>query len=169
MTDPLLALWQRTLDTIEKHGWAVQHVFSGQDSAIYPSISYSIGLSAKRFPELLTFGLPPEVAQTLINTIARQMRDGVLHVKDRLILNEVANMPLCLKSVDLIVAGEYALGARRLARENGYSLSFLQVVFPDANGIFPWHPDCDPAMARIQHLNALLPSTSVPVDPKKLH
>lgn len=169
MTDPLSVYQQRILGMIKKHGFAVQTVFAGEDHSIEPFYAYTMGLSAKGLPELLVVGLPLAIAQNFLQTIAERMRAGVLRAEDGFIITDVASMPLYLKAVDLSTAGEFALGARQLASEHGYPLSFIQVVFPDAKGIFPWQAGCDPAMTKLQHLEALLPSGSIPIDPSKLH
>lgn len=169
MTDQQTDYWQRALDVIHKHGFAVQHVMAGQDPTIDPSLSYTVGLSSKGLPELITIGLYQEAAHEFLNTIANRMVDGVLKADDGTIVIEVANLPLCLKSVDLATAGEYAFGSCRFAGEHGYPLSFLQVVFPDAKGIFSWQAGCDPAMAEMQHLQKMLPDSSAPIDRSKLH
>lgn len=69
----------RTEGLIAEHGWAVQAVLPlAADPEPASPFSYTVGLSSPRFghPEFVVFGLPPEVAHTVLNDLGGRVRDG---------------------------------------------------------------------------------------------
>jgi Domain of unknown function (DUF4262) len=81
---PRLAMWRTrelkpsfvsTLDTIEKSGWQAMLVSSETQSR---SFAYTIGIfDVFGFPELITVGLPLEVAHTALDYALDLMKEGV--------------------------------------------------------------------------------------------
>ena len=57
---------------IAAHGWTVVGVF-GTAEEPGPSFAYTVGLSAKELPELAIYGLPAQVAHSVLNELARRM------------------------------------------------------------------------------------------------
>lgn len=136
---------------IAEHGWAVQGVFGSADS---PSFSYTVGLTAKGLPEVIVFGLAPEDGAVFLNLLARRFTtDGVPALDTN--LDEVAEgLPAQLVAAPRSETDKYMFATG--ARYPGYTA--LQLVWPDANAIFPWQDGFDPGLVRYQpilrqHLN----------------
>lgn len=68
---------RRQTEIIERIGWAVMHVLPnrGAASTVAP-YSYAVGLTARIAPEFVITGLLPEVAQQLLNDMARSVFHG---------------------------------------------------------------------------------------------
>lgn len=61
---------------IAGHGWAVQGVLpdaDDPDAAFKPSLFYTVGLTEKQLPELVTLGLNAGYAHTMLNMIAQEV------------------------------------------------------------------------------------------------
>ena len=71
--DDFLRRQEQIIDTI---GWAVTHVLpTDDDPDTTAPFAYTVGLTAHDYPELITAGLPPEVAHSLLNDLARRVYD----------------------------------------------------------------------------------------------
>ena len=116
---------ERIVDT---HGWAIRHVLG--DGAAAP-FSYTVGLTARGWDELVITGLPAEVADVFIrNAVDEQESSGAFQPGDR--------------TDALTESGEVAFirvdDRRRLTAAERMLGDFeaLQLVWPDSNGSFPW-------------------------------
>jgi hypothetical protein len=116
---------------IARVGWMVQLV-GASDHA--PSFAYTIGLTDRHLPELITFSLPFEVAGFALNTLAQRMSDGeVLPGHTR--LQDVLAADVQLVQAERAMADQFMFQA--LYRNPNYRA--LQVVWPDPqSGAFPW-------------------------------
>ena len=66
---------RRRLALIDRHGWAVMHIFD-PDELVLP-FSFSVGLShGFAHPEVIVVGLDREVSHVLVNEIGNRVRDG---------------------------------------------------------------------------------------------
>ena len=135
-------------ETIRKHGWAATAVTDHD-----PPFMYSAGLlSTYDHPELIVFGLPqPEqlhgVLARMVDLLSAhgpfatgEVRDDVLMEPFRVLIREVH------PSQHVFFLG-YAMGHARVAAKD---LRALQVVLPDASGVLPTEPGCDPEWAATQ-------------------
>lgn len=126
---------------IQKHGFMVQGVF-GTDKAPEPPFAYTIGLHQKNRPEIIVFGLPPETAHQLLNTVARLLLDretALPKIREKLTLPGWG-VPAYLVSVPAVRAELYAYGAATRSQQQA---TYFQVVWPDKAGLFPWEPGAD--------------------------
>jgi hypothetical protein len=120
-------------DKIVRHGWAVQFVGAGEGQ---PHFHYTVGLTWKGLPEIITFGLPMEVGQTLLNDVGRMMverqvpmltgqpQGGILRGFD-------------VYFVSVLDTTEHLTVANRLCG-GVFPVRALQMVWPDPQGRFPW-------------------------------
>lgn len=149
MTESKKDLWGEFCAKIRAHGWAVQPVFGDEDQ---PSFAYTAGLCSKGLPEILTIGLPPRTAQTILNDCAFGLTEKSLIAEHYKPMLGLANLPLAFRPDD--EAGNLswlARGANRWASENAApECKFIQLVLPDKNGRFPWDPGCDRIFAKTQ-------------------
>lgn len=141
MADIFQDYWEKLLKIAEAHGWAVQTVLS---DGVKPGYSYTVGLSKRGLPEMLIVGLDQKFAQTILNNAVAKLVDGKITGRPGELVSELANLPLAPRFSSDGVIEEFALGARRYARETGSSMTLIQLVLPDRTGLFPWDARCDP-------------------------
>ncbi|PKM46855.1 MAG: hypothetical protein CVV05_00115 [Gammaproteobacteria bacterium HGW-Gammaproteobacteria-1] len=126
------AVQQKIEDNIREHGVAI--IFTQTEAAeTILNLAYTIGLADIGHPEVLVFALPAESAHMILNDIATRAREVALPMNER--LDDLANLPLILKPVAPSIAAEYIVQANARA---GRELPALQLVWPDARGLFPW-------------------------------
>lgn len=135
---------QAELDAIiARVGWAVQGVFAEDDE---PGFCYTVGLSAKDLPELITFGLSQQTGALFLNRIAQRMIDGETFALDTDI-NELAEGA----PTRLIAAARTATDNFMFATEARYpAYKALQMVWPDRHLHWPWEAAFDARMKPLQ-------------------
>jgi len=122
---------------IQKFGWFVQGVFPTAGSP-GQEFSYSVGLHDKGLPEVLVIGLPMQSAHVLVNDVANYLvaqKEKGWHVGETLLNHDNWPMPFYLLPAADDTGTMYATGAHR--RSSG-AAKYLQVVWPDTQGLFPW-------------------------------
>lgn len=136
---------KRVKDSVARHGWHVQHVLPGEDGS--PSLSYTVGLTAKGLPELAIVGFDPNLHHRLLNDVARLMTEQGRRFVDWSESREVIQgYPVVFRSVPS--PERVALFAVNLFPDA--NLFLLQIVLPDAAGLYPWDAGCDPQYVRLQ-------------------
>lgn len=133
----------QVMGIIEAHGWAVQGVFpTAEDPGA--TFTYTVGLTAKGLPELLVYGLNPQVATNLLNMAAQWMIDNERAFATGEPYTGFLAGDYVVRFIDA-TTGDLAV-ARRLYPE----VRCLQMVWPDRDGRFPWddgyaiRPDLQP-------------------------
>ena len=152
---------------IAAHGWTVIAVFPTPEDP-GPSFAYTVGLSGKGLPEVAIYGLPGQVAHSLLNEVARRMvESGVgLQTGDRIEGVLVDEVPLV--AVSMTDARDL-----NLVREcYGAVAAAVQVVWPDSDGVLPWEEGArisdaeqpvrgrPPAARPVYHANRLAVTTA---------
>jgi hypothetical protein len=128
---------------VRTHGWVVA---SSPADGARPDTTSTVGLTARGLAELVVLGLPDDVGGALLNELAARIVDGA-PTDDGVPLPDLldgAAAPVLL-TVDGAVAGVPACEVYDEVR-------LRQLVWPDADGRFPWHPgfahpDLQPLMA----------------------
>ena len=131
----------RCANIIAEYGWMVQFVGAGEDE---PHFAYSVGYTETLdSPEILIFALPPEASTYYINDIGEQIKDGLVLEAGGFVpmrsgrpgvAYQFAVIPILNSRADLTMANRF------FGNENE-ALPALQLVWPDANGRYPWHDD----------------------------
>ena len=135
--------------TVGEHGWAI----SGRHGdAVAPPWAYSVGMWLScQTPELVLCGLPVENGAAIINAIGARIADGADYSAGD-VLDDVCPAPLTLRPVD----ASWRLTNGLLAISNAFygmvRPPYLQVVWSDKNGRFPWEPGFQVAFDRMQPL-----------------
>lgn len=128
----------RVMASILTHGWGVLHVLG------MPPFSYTVGLSTTLgAPEVLVAGLPPDVAESLLNALgARIQRDGVPPLETDIVGLLEGNVPMRLRSRGRYTQSGHCHVAAELRVQQGLSQDFevLQLLFPDSEGRWPDEP-----------------------------
>lgn len=140
----LEAVLRKIQSDIETVGWSVIGVLPDDKRA---GFSYSVGLSQIGHPEIIVVGLPPDLARSLINGIRQ---DGVIVETGRKYDNIFKGLPAIFVEVTA-VNREECLRAASLINTGGI-FPALQLVWPDAKGVFPWEHGVDPSMVLAQQL-----------------
>jgi hypothetical protein len=137
-------------ENIALYGNTVQLIFdpSGEE----PPFAFTVGNCLKGFPELVMFGLPPNVLATFLMQASHMMREGELVIEDRGVTDDLAE--------------GYKTGIRRAIPETAYENTRLlreyceakkldypevfQLVIPDTQNRFPWEAGCEQRIRNAQ-------------------
>ncbi|MGJ7507463.1 DUF4262 domain-containing protein [Variovorax sp. GT1P44] len=127
---------------IAQEGWAMAGVGTRNAAATYV---YTVGLQKScAHPDLIMFGIAPERARSVLNTIAQRVKAGEPAHEGVMILGaaQVPLMPRVADSarVELLVPPQLARGR----------FHYVQIVWPDAKERFPWEPGFDKRRLRSQ-------------------
>ncbi|MCT2280958.1 DUF4262 domain-containing protein [Micromonospora chalcea] len=130
----LLRRQERIIDTI---GWAVTYVLPTDDGTVTTApFAYTVGLTAHDCPELITAGLPPEVAHSLLNDLARQVYNKAERFTHGQRLNDL------IAGYDAIIIDgpptDELLPGLAISRYGRDRIRLQQMVWPDQQGRFPW-------------------------------
>ncbi|MDX6342867.1 MAG: hypothetical protein QOH87_3005 [Trebonia sp.] len=135
--------------TVGEHGWAISGRH-GDEAA--PPWAYSVGMWLScQAPELVLCGLPVENGAAIINAIGARIADGADYSAGD-VLDDVCPAPLTLRPVE----SSWRVSNGLLAISNAFygmvRPPYLQVVWSDKNGRFPWEPGFQVAFDRMQPL-----------------
>ncbi|MBO0803980.1 MAG: DUF4262 domain-containing protein [Nocardiopsaceae bacterium] len=131
---------------VGEHGWAVPGT-SGGDGL--PPWAYSVGVWLTcQFAELIVCGAPVQNMTAIIDAIGARVADGE-EFGPRDVLTGICPARLALRPVDL---SWRTTGLFEISDEfYGFVRPpYLQVVWADADGRFPWQPGFHPAHADAQ-------------------
>lgn len=107
------------------------------------SMSFTVGLSRRGLPELMTFALPDHVAQALLNTSADRLSAGQLPTDVG--LAEIASpLDVVFKVAAIEKVRRVSLAIEALA--GVHAPEVLQMVWPDKSGLFPWDAGFDESL-----------------------
>lgn len=118
---------------IQRYGWALQYVQSAIDeSGIHPAYCYSVGLTAKEWPELVITGRVADQSAEVLGGLCSLMGDGPpLAAGDTF---TVGGLDVCLVEVrrpeQWLLRATDLYGRRRVRA--------LQAVWADCAGRLPW-------------------------------
>jgi hypothetical protein len=130
---------------IREHGWAVRHVGPGPEPG-RAAFSYTVGLTAMGHPEVVITGLPFDHAQTFLNNVGADVRDGK-RFEPGLVTEDLTSPGASV--VFLAVSDTTGLTA---AKQVYGRVQAVQMVWPDGAGRLPWvegynnRPDTQPLL-----------------------
>lgn len=134
-------------DRIDEFGWTAIGVFPTVSAPNGFPFTYTIGLTARKLPELVLFGMSNRQAHAIIASAIANL--DLSKVEEYVSYDEVGNLPVQFRNLPQSVVEEYLCqatsyyGDRKLVRAR-------QLVWPDTRGRFPWHIDCEPKYAQCQ-------------------
>jgi hypothetical protein len=144
----------RTVEQVQEHGWSVVMVPADEEG---PGFAYTVGLwHTHKVSELAMFGLDIRVMQALLNTLGRKAAAGAVLESDQEHRDVVEEFPVVLKESDLRWYREFFGNAIAFYRRPPFPV--LQVVWPDAEGRFPWQPGIDEHYRQSQPQSWLKPT-----------
>jgi hypothetical protein len=145
--------------TVGEHGWAI----SGRHGdEVAPPWAYSVGIWLTcQAPELVLCGLPVENAAAIINAIGARVADGADYGAGD-VLDDVCPAPLAFRQVDPAWRASGSLLSISNCFYGMVRPPYLQVVWPDKQGRFPWDQGYQPRPDRMQPLLWLPPDDNPP-------
>jgi hypothetical protein len=127
-------------EKIAKYGWMVQAVGAGEEE---PQFFYTVGLTRLGLPEVITFGLPMDVGQTLMNDVAIKMQADKLAGHPP-IENGTRRSDILqgfdVVFVEVLDTTKHLTVANTLCSNGLMPVRALQMIWPDPKGRFPWDP-----------------------------
>lgn len=123
-------------ENIDQHGWHAQGVGARPDR---PTYTYTVGLTAMGFEELVVVGLLPSQAHEVLTGGVRLLQDGVGLHAGRIVQGLLEGLPI--KTTDC--SNEHLNVARSVY---GVEVMAVQLVWPDAAGRFPGEPGHDDSL-----------------------
>lgn len=133
--------------TIERVGWMPQGVFpTVDDPPTTPSFTYTIGLT-KTFdhPELIIYGVAPERAHGILACAVELIEAGTRFAPGECYGKILKDQDVLAREVQ---APGYPLNIARAYY--GADVSAIQLVWPDAHGVFPLEEGFDPELNGLQ-------------------
>ncbi|MEG0063082.1 MAG: DUF4262 domain-containing protein [Pseudomonas sp.] len=140
------------LAKIDKHGFTFIGVMS---DGRQPGFTYSVGLTAIGMPELIMFAVPMHYAvQMMSELIEKHRQAGTVPMQTTRAepLMDYSNLPGHLIIADPDRAERFTYQAKYYAEDLGLTPHYLQWVFPDREGNFPWDEHWDTQFNRAQPL-----------------
>lgn len=116
-----------------------------------PLFVYTVGMTKFKLPEVITFGVSHELVAPAINTYFRELARG-LDPGPRVVTDWFSH-PMHIVEASPSLVRPYAAQAYSYAEHKGWSLPrFVQWVWPDHKGRFPWEIGFDSKVATVQPL-----------------
>lgn len=142
---------QALLKNITQIGWHHVHV---QAEGRTPAYAFSLGLYANYGqPEIIVFGLSPQVAQQLLNIAAAAVVGAKLKYEPYKPYENIAHgTRIAFIPVAKKYSSEYFGYGRWFYQSTQGDFPALQMVWPDRQGRLPWEEGYDPAFSEIQPL-----------------
>lgn len=136
----------RTIVHVKQYGWSVVLVPADGDR---PGWACTIGLwHSHRTPELAVFGLDLYEMEEYLNGLGRSSAAGRPPRADVVDDAVMKDRPVTFRAVDLHWYRAFFDGAVGFYRRP--PLPYLQLIWPDEHGVFPWQPAVDPRVAAAQ-------------------
>lgn len=124
--------------TIEQYGMAIQFVFPTEEHPGH-HFAYTIGMTDIGQPELILFGCPQEVVGHVFNVMFAGIKEGAIP-RDLDKIDDVLGVPLLAHKTTTTEASKYAVQCLEYYHRRGKQPEFKQLLWPDANGVYP-HQD----------------------------
>jgi hypothetical protein len=129
-------VWSGEVRHIREHGWHVVGI-GGDDM---PDWVFTVGLwHSYRVPEVAMFGLEVGDLMCWANAAGARLRDGAAPDADSLLTGVVEGLPLMIKTVD--PSWHKPLFGTAVGYYQRTPVPFVQLVWPDRDGNWPWDQD----------------------------
>lgn len=140
---------QETISShVKQYGLAIQCVFpTAEDEG--PFFMYTIGMTNIGAAEVIVFGLSPDIMMGAINELYIDIKEGRVD-RNAEILNDMLSVPILSHTVDKKSASEYGVQAFEYYKRFGMTPTFRQLVWPDANGVYPHQEGCSKGIKQVQ-------------------
>jgi hypothetical protein len=133
---------QKVMGDILTYGWSCIGVFPTADDP-GPSFSYTVGLDLNYdHPELVVVGISATPAHQILALAVNRIQDGSTFTAGTYSEEILDNYRAAFLKVEEIHHPIYPLSMA--TRLQGDEVTALQLLWPDQEGRFPWHPDFNP-------------------------
>jgi hypothetical protein len=127
------------LRNVETFGWHRTSASSRDPDAGEPPFSYTVGLhQSYGGPEFIMFGLNSTTAHSILDLCAERLKDGRGLNLSEPNYDLIEGSPCLFVEVPRHLHYDYVYSALSFYAELEFPL--YQVVWPDREGYFPWHP-----------------------------
>ncbi|MGH8873171.1 MAG: DUF4262 domain-containing protein [Acidimicrobiia bacterium] len=131
---------------IRRHGWFIHYIGGGScsrpgcdcsDDPDQPPFAYTTGLFGLGHPELLIFGVPPDPAAGVLNTLGERIREGENLLPGQMVAfdewpHRIIPEPVPNPGDIVFLSNDF------YQRPAEYSVPVLQLSYDDTEGRFPW-------------------------------
>jgi uncharacterized protein DUF4262 len=130
---------RKFVENIRDHGWFHTSVFEDKEG---PGFGFTTGFwLTLNFPEVLVFSMKKEDAHDIFWHMFREIRSGHVFELRKPIGNVIASSDAVLIPVPTHQLKVYCGWSRWFY--GGDDFQCVQLVWPDAKGVFPWQPGAD--------------------------
>lgn len=122
---------------IEKYGHSGIQILGDDPENTF---TYTVGLSDVHWPELIIFGIEPNNALSIINSVVSHLRSTETRPTAGMVIDKALSVPVKLGAIPHDEVLEHFKVALRRANEKGSNdeaIAGLQIVWPDTAGLFP--------------------------------
>ena len=135
---------------IREHGWFATHVHNNADDPDpKPTFSYTTGLWVTLgVPELIIFSMKRETAHKMFWSVFRALKAGQKFGHGARIPDVLNNLDVALLPIDKRAIRQYM--GWSMWFYGGDDFSCDQLIWPDRENRFPWHPGFDEALREDQ-------------------
>ncbi len=138
----------KALADIEKYGCHILRVMEEGDE---PPFSYTIGMrKSSHHPDLIVVGLSQELSHSILNEYSRRVKAGEKFIDGDTVSGFLEGFDCQLKKVNKKHHKNYLGWALWLYKKEDFE--YLQLVYPNTQGVWPWDPKAKPAFVQIQPL-----------------
>ena len=124
-------------ENINLYGLQVQHVLEDEAG---PAFSYSVGLfKSYGHPEIIMVGLKQQLAHTLINNMAHDIKEGKVFAPLTFAEDILDDFDCFIVEVDKVNYDNYVGQAQNYYGNDDFPL--IQCIYPTVKGIYPWEDE----------------------------
>jgi hypothetical protein len=124
-------------DNIKQYGLQVQHVLEDETG---PGFSYSVGLfKSYSHPEIIMVGLKQQLAHTLINNMAYDVKEGKIFAPLTFEPDILDDFNCYIIKVDKVNYSAYVGQAQNYYESDDFPL--IQCIYPTVKGVYPWEDE----------------------------
>lgn len=129
---------RKALNDVREHGLHIIHVMG--DENMGPCFSYSVGLFKNyAHAEIIVIGLRQELAQTLLNNMAWDIKNGKIFTTSQFHADVLDDFLCYFGDVPQTYYEEYV--GWDLWFYEGFDFPLIQCIYPTVKGKFPWEND----------------------------
>jgi hypothetical protein len=142
--------YERTvLRNVEQFGWHCTCISPSEGDKDTSRFSYTVGLyETFGASELIIFGLEDNTAHSIFNNYAKKLVDGKPFPLNEPTSDLIENYPCVFLPVPRLRYNDFVYSALWFYAEVGFPLH--QVVWPNVQGQFPWHPSATQSFRSVQ-------------------
>ncbi|GHA76664.1 DUF4262 domain-containing protein [Cognatilysobacter bugurensis] len=134
---------------VETFGWHCTSVLPTDTAPGKPPFSYTVGLhESYGGPALIMFGLNSTTAHSILGLCANRLADGNPLSLSKPSHDLIEGYPCIFVEVPRHLYNDYVYSLLWFYAEQEFPL--YQVVWPDANGCFPWHAAASASLKALQ-------------------